>query len=145
MKMAILITTHNCGNAFGESKVLVKSYVIPFIESEWKIGVKDLLKMQTPDFDPESITLKLTPPFFAKVHVVSIALQPGASMTNSIEYGEYYILGPPHQEALKKVETKVLKSVNDAIVITTVDIAPADKEIFLANNNAIEITTLKNK
>jgi hypothetical protein len=135
--LTVSVTARNCGNAPGRSKAHIKSCFIPFIISDWKVTLDDLQGNSGQNFD----NIKPTSPFFA-TGTIDIDLQPITNQTGRVVYDRYYFMGP-RSEPLEKVDKRLLKKVKDAIVITTVDIDAAASEVLFANNNAIEIVTLK--
>ena len=118
-KIGISVDIHNAGGVGASSQLHAKSYFMPFIKEG----------LEPPYF--------VSPPFFA-TGSCNVELDSQESKSYQINYDELYFV-PEGWSAPQSVENEFLAKIDNAIVVNTVDISPAEEEIMLANNKAIEI------
>jgi len=118
-KIGISIDIHNAGGVGASSQLHVRSYFMPFIKEG----------LEPPYF--------VSPPFFA-TGSSNVELDSHESKSYQINYDKFYFV-PEGWSAPQSVENEFLAKIDNAIVINTVDINPAEGEVMLANNKAIEI------
>lgn len=120
--VGVSVKVHNCGGQPAESRLQVKSFFMPFTGKELLID-RDVVRYE----------FKASPPFFGDGEC-NIQVYPDSPEGFKIYYDRLYDMVTGRQ-----VEVGFLRRIRHAVIINVVDIWPAEEEVMLSNNKAIEI------
>jgi len=132
------VKVHNYGGAMAESSFKVKSYFMPYLKTDWPIPWGD---MPPSGFDLPDLGITATPAFYASGER-NTRVDFRSTKTHQFTFNQFRFV-PPRGGSVYPVDPEIIKKVQNAIVVTTVDLKPAQNELIVGNNKAIEIARLK--
>ena len=129
-RVGVAATIHNGGDAVSAlTRVRAESLYLPFTGVELSQPANPRRPWQPPR------------PFFGSGEADLAAVQPHSSWPVEVLFSSLYYIGPG--EPSEQVDPAFLPNVQDAIVITRVEVVPAANEKIAGNNAAVEIAALR--